>query len=227
MFIEKIMGLVYRVIDSLSGSEKRKSNKPEAEKSINSESSEEPRATVLTEIVSVKTVKPKAKDKAPKTKTPAVPVKSEPKKKARKSSEAPLKPLERVTVTKKMSSVRSGKKISSTFAAQMLTELKNKKMKVVSEAAEINGKKSLAWVVWALGVADKTKMQEGISIHDVSSLLYHAAKIEIYPINVSRMVHDNDQYIRQVSQDKKTKRYLLTDEGRALVSALPLADLVA
>ena len=220
MFIEKIMGLASRVIDSFSGSKKRKKN-------INSEPTEAPQAIVLTETVSAKTAKPKAKGKVPKTKTPAVSVKGEPKKKARKSSEAPLKPLERVTVTKKMSSVRSGKKISSTFAAQMLTELKNKKMKVVSEAAEINGKKSLAWVVWALGVADKTKMQEGISIHDVSSLLYHAAKIEIYPINVSRMVHDNVQYIRQVSQDKKTKRYLLTDAGRALVPALPLADLVA
>ncbi len=194
MIIEKLMGIVYRAIDSFAAS--KKSEKAKAGKDAAPVSSESP-AVVL-------------------TKTPT-----------RKRSEKASKPLAKVTVTKKKTSVRSGKKISSPFATQMLTEIKNKKMEVVSEAAEINGKKSLAWVVWALGIADETQMQEGISIHDISSLLYHAAKIEIYPINVSRMVHDNNQYIRQVSQDKKTKRYLLTEEGKKLVSVLPLAKLAA
>ncbi len=205
MIIEKIMGLVYRVIDSFAASKKRKNKKQEEEKNTVSVSAVKSEPVVLAKVAKTKIIE----------------------KSISKASKTPAKPLEKVTVTKKRSSVRSGKKISSTFASQMLTELKSQQMGVVSEAAVINGKKSLAWVVWALGIAEKTKMQEGISVHDVSSLLYHAAQIEIYPINVSRMVHDNSQYIRQVSQDKKTKRYLLTDEGKKLVPALPLVAKLA
>jgi hypothetical protein len=199
--IEKVMSFVYQSIDYFDASIKSKNKNSETEKSVNPVLSEPP-AVVFKKNAKAKTS-------------------------LRKSSKKISKPLTKVTTTKKMISVRSGKKISSLLAEQMLAELRNKKMGVVSESAEINGKKSLAWVVWALDVADKAKLQEGISIHDVSSLLYHAAQIEIYPINVSRMVHDNSQYIRQVSQDKKTKRYLLTEEGKKRVATLSLAKLVA
>ncbi|MDA0713377.1 MAG: hypothetical protein O2897_05275 [bacterium] len=134
------------------------------------------------------------------------------------------KTLDRITVTKKIKTVPSGKKIKSILASQMLVNLKASNMKPITKKVEIDGKKSLAWVVWALGVAEKTKLQKGISVHDVSSFLYHAAEIEIYPINVSRMVHDHSNFIMQVSQEKKTKRYLLTESGKKMAQELKLID---
>lgn len=134
------------------------------------------------------------------------------------------KKLNKITLSKRIKTVPSGKKIKSILASQMLVNLKASKMKPITKKVEIEGKKSLAWVVWALGVAEKTKLQKGISVHDVSSFLYHAAEIEVYPINVSRMVHDHSNFIMQVSQEKKTKRYLLTESGKKLANELKLID---
>lgn len=97
-------------------------------------------------------------------------------------------------------------------------------LKVIHEDAEVAGKKSLAWVMWAFKNAAEAEYQDGISVHDVSALVYRAAKVELYPINVSRVVHNHTDYIRQVSQDKKTKRYLLTEVGMAEVAKLALVD---
>lgn len=111
------------------------------------------------------------------------------------------------------SSIRSAKEIHSKDADAILTLLKKDKVRMIKKNDELNGKKSLAYLVWALGHAQRAKLQEGISVHDVSSLLYRAGKIELYPINISRVVHSHVDLVRQVNQDKRTKTYLLTDLG--------------
>jgi hypothetical protein len=128
--------------------------------------------------------------------------------------------LKNATVTKKLDSSRSAKGFRSERASQIWQRLQVQGARVVSDSAEIDGKKSLAWVMWAIGTAEESAIPDGISVHDVSALLFHAAKIQIYPINVSRMVHDHAHYIRQASQEKRTKRYLLTDEGRKRMAQL-------
>ena len=90
---------------------------------------------------------------------------------------------------------------------------------VFHDAPDASGKKSLAWVLWALKTAG-SEYTDGISVHDVSALVYRAAQVELYPINVSRVVHNHTKYIRQVSQEKKTKRYLLTEEGQKELAKL-------
>ncbi len=119
------------------------------------------------------------------------------------------------SISKKVrkSSIRSAKEIASKDADAILAMIKKDKVRVIKKNDELNGKKSLAYLVWALGHAERAEIKEGISVHDVSSLLYRAGKIELYPINISRVVHSHVDLVRQVNQDKRTKTYLLTELG--------------
>ncbi len=119
---------------------------------------------------------------------------------------------------------KSFEPIHSERADKIYDHLGQHALKVIHEDSEVAGKKSLAWVMWAFKNAAEADYQDGISVHDVSALVYKAAKVELYPINVSRVVHNHTDYIRQVSQDRKTKRYLLTEEGHKEVAKLALID---
>ncbi|MEI6805895.1 MAG: hypothetical protein WCK49_05250 [Myxococcaceae bacterium] len=119
---------------------------------------------------------------------------------------------------------KSFEPIHSERAERIMDRLTQQSLRVIHEDAEVAGKKSLAWVLWAFKNAADAEYRDGISVHDVSALVYKAAKIELYPINVSRVVHNYTDYIQQVSQDKKTKRYLLTEQGMAEVAKLALVD---
>lgn len=110
-------------------------------------------------------------------------------------------------------SIRPAKEIVSPQAEKILQSLKKTKARLVKNTDELEGKKSLAYLVWALGHAERAKIKEGISVHDVSALLYRACKIELYPINISRVVHGNQSIVRQINQDKQSKTYLLTELG--------------
>ncbi|MCA9508548.1 MAG: hypothetical protein KC505_09020 [Myxococcales bacterium] len=126
----------------------------------------------------------------------------------------PVKSPAPKTVKKiRKSSIRPANEIISTRAEQIMQHLKKSKAKMVKSTEEINGKKSLAYLVWSLGHAKRAKIKNGISIHDVSALLYRASKIELYPINISRVVHSNQNLLKQVGQEKSTKTYLLTELG--------------
>jgi hypothetical protein len=120
--------------------------------------------------------------------------------------------------TKKVrkSSIKPAKEIGSLRADVILQKLTDDNLRRVSINDAIDGKKSLAYLIWALGHAEEAKVVDGISIHDVSALLYRACQIELYPINVSRVVYKNPALIRKVGQEKRTKTYLLTDEGQSL-----------
>ncbi len=117
------------------------------------------------------------------------------------------------------SSIRPAKEIGSFRADVILQKLQNGSFKMVSESDTLVGKKSLAYLVWALGHAELADLTEGVSVHDVSALLYRACKIELYPINISRVVYGNPNLVRQVGQEKRTKKYLLTKDGQAVFKA--------
>lgn len=122
-----------------------------------------------------------------------------------------------MTVKKeRKSSIKPAKEIGSQKALQILETLKTDSCRLVKKNDTIDGKKSLAYLVWALGHAERAKLTDGISVHDVTALLYQSCKIELYPINVSRVVYGNSLLIKQVGQEKRTKTYLLTPEGQAL-----------
>lgn len=112
------------------------------------------------------------------------------------------------------SSIRSAKEIDSSRALMIIEKINHKPIRLVHKYEEIDGKKSLAYLIWALGHAERAGLSEGISVHDVSSLLYHACKIELYPINISRVVFGNQALIQQVDHQNRTKTYLLTPHGK-------------
>jgi|SRR5579871_315110 len=117
------------------------------------------------------------------------------------------------------SSIRPAKEIGSERADIILERLKSENARMISASDVLLGKKTLACLVWALGHAERAHLNGGISVHDVSALLYRACQIELYPINISRVVHGNKALIRQVGQERRTKTYLLTKEGQALFDA--------
>lgn len=114
------------------------------------------------------------------------------------------------------SSIKPAKDIGSARADVILALLKNDGSRLVSKDDAIDGKTSLAYLIWALGHAHRAQLTEGISVHDVSALLYRACTIELYPINISRVVYGNPTLVTQVGQQKRTKTYLLTPEGEVL-----------
>jgi hypothetical protein len=140
--------------------------------------------------------------------------KQEPKKAALSKKTVKEAKVEAQTSPKsRKSSIKPVKEIKSIRAERILELIKKDAARMVKKADTLEGKKSLAHLVWALGHAERAKMAEGISVHDVSSLLYKAAKIELYPINISRVVHSHANLVRQVSQEKRSKTYLLTENG--------------
>jgi hypothetical protein len=114
------------------------------------------------------------------------------------------------------SSIKPAKEIGSKNADIVLAKLKEEDARLVNKSEAINGKTSLAYLVWALGHAERANIAEGISVHDVSALLYRACNIELYPINISRVVYGNQELVKQVGQQKRTKTYLLTADGLRL-----------
>lgn len=114
------------------------------------------------------------------------------------------------------SSIKPAKEICSIKADTILNMLKSDGSRLVKREDTLDGKTSLAYLIWALGHAERANIGDGISVHDVSALLYRACAIELYPINISRVVYGNATLVRQVGQQKRTKTYLLTKEGAAL-----------
>lgn len=114
------------------------------------------------------------------------------------------------------SSIKPIKEISSTKADMILNLIKNNNFKIINKTDELDGKKSLAYLIWALGNAERANISEGISVHDISSLLYKTSSIELYPINISRVLKSNISFIRKTGQDKRTKTYLLSSHGKKI-----------
>ncbi len=129
------------------------------------------------------------------------------------SSSRVEQPVSLVIKKERKSSIRPAKEIASSKAEIILGMLKKDDSRLVKAKDQLLGKKSLAYLVWALGHAERASLKEGISVHDVSALLYKACKIDLYPINISRVVHSNDVLVRQAGQEKRTKTYLLTPTG--------------
>lgn len=111
------------------------------------------------------------------------------------------------------SSIKPAKEIGSLRADLVLAKLTADKARLVKKDEAIDGKTTLAYLVWALGHAERAQLNDGISVHDVSALLYRACSIELYPINISRVVYGNANLVRQAGQQKRTKTYLLTSAG--------------
>lgn len=110
------------------------------------------------------------------------------------------------------SSIRQARDINSERADAILTMLGTDESGPEG-MLPLNAQRSLDCLIWALGQATRAQLPNGISVHDVSALLYKAHNINLYPINISRVVHSNEILVRQAGQANRTKTYLLTDAG--------------
>lgn len=129
------------------------------------------------------------------------------------SSSAPVNTTRKYTIKKtRKSSIRQAREIRSTRADAILSKLGPEESRQ-KELLSLNAQRSLDCLIWALGQAARAELQNGISVHDVSALLYKAHGINLYPINISRVVHSNEMLVRQAGQAMRTKTYLLTDAG--------------
>lgn len=116
------------------------------------------------------------------------------------------------------SSIKPAKEIKSEKSDQIIEKLNASSHKKLRDNDEILGKKSLAYLVWALGHAKLAEVNDGLSVHDVSALLYQSSKIQLYPINISRVLKGNAELVSLVSSKEKTKTYLLSPKGEQIFS---------
>ena len=75
-------------------------------------------------------------------------------------------------------------------------------------------------MVWALSEAHAAGVSAGLTTNDVSALLSKAADIEVFATNIGRACRDHKSLIAESEPDGRSKRYILTDEGKKAVAAL-------
>lgn len=127
--------------------------------------------------------------------------------------------------SKKKQPVLKGRMIKSERSEKILELLKknSKNNKSYDSKQILKNQKSLGQVMWSLSMAQKAKINEGISPHDMSSLLEKTAELKLYPINISRTIYKHQDLIALKSQEKKTKRYALTPKGKREFKKLGLS----
>ncbi len=81
-------------------------------------------------------------------------------------------------------------------------------------SAELDGKRTLARVVWAVGSAEDAGSEQGLTATDASALLSLAAGIELFATNVTRTFRDEPALFAETVPDGRSKRYKLTEAGR-------------
>lgn len=149
------------------------------------------------------------------------------KKKASSSSAARPKrekPASKVpaSTSRKGSVDRSGKDFDSPRARAVEAFLTQSGGAILAEDAELDGKKTLARVLWAVSVAEAAGSEQGLTAADVSALLSTVAGIEVFATNVARTFRDESALFVETSPDGRSKRYTITAAGRARAAGLAM-----
>lgn len=110
---------------------------------------------------------------------------------------------------------RKGEDFDSPRARAVEAWLKATGTPVVSESAALDNKKTLARVLWAVGAADSAGSEHGLTAADASALLGSAAGLDVFSTNVARAFRDESDLFAETVPDGRSKRYKLTDAGRA------------
>lgn len=120
---------------------------------------------------------------------------------------------------------RSGKDFDSPRARAIVEKLRSDGVGVITEDAQLDGKKVLARVLWALSAADKAGSELGLTAADASALLHLAAGVEVFATNVARTCRDETELIEESEQDGRSKRYKLTPAGKTAAAKLDVRTL--
>lgn len=117
----------------------------------------------------------------------------------------------------KKSSVRPIKEISSEKADIIAKFVSEKNIKLVNDKKFINNKKTLTYILWSLNTAKKANI-DGLSVHDISALLFKVYNINLYPINISLVINKNKDFILLIDNNESDKLYTLSKDGKKLFS---------
>lgn len=109
---------------------------------------------------------------------------------------------------------RSGKDFDSPRARAVEGWLKEHGGAIVAEDATLNGKRTLARVLWAVALAEQAGSEHGLTAADTSALLSSAAGVEVFATNVARSFRDESELFCETTPDGRSKRYTVTDVGR-------------
>jgi hypothetical protein len=115
---------------------------------------------------------------------------------------------------------RSGKDFDSPRARAVEAWLKEHGSAVIAEDAALDGKRTLARVLWAVAVAESAGSEQGLTAADTSALLSSAAGVEVFATNVARTFRDQADLFVETSPDGRSKRYTVTAAGRARLAEL-------
>ncbi len=118
------------------------------------------------------------------------------------------------SASRKGSVDRSGKDVDSPRARAVEGWLNEHGGAIVAEDATLNGKRTLARVLWAVALAEQTGSEHGLTAADTSALLSSAAGVEVFATNVARSFRDESELFRETTPDGRSKRYTVTDIGR-------------
>jgi len=181
-------------------------HKPEAEPATKNGAAPAEAAPAAAEAAPARTEAPK----------PAPAAKKKAAAKKKKAAGAKAKPKTGKAAKGRKGSVdRSGKDFDSPRARAIDEFLQAEGRGVVTEDAEADGKKVLGRVLWALLAADDAGSEKGLTTADASALLSQTADIEVYATNIGRACRDHGELIVASEPDGRSKRYRLTDAGKA------------
>jgi hypothetical protein len=110
---------------------------------------------------------------------------------------------------------RSGRDLDSARARAVATWIVEQGRPLVAEDAVLDGKRTLARVLWAVACAEDAGSEQGLTAADASALLSTAAGVEVFATNVARAFRDEPVLFAETAPDGRSKRYRLTDAGRA------------
>ncbi len=136
-------------------------------------------------------------------------------KKVKAAPEAKAESKTPTAVSRKGSVDRSGKDFDSPRAKAVKAFIEGQGRPVISVDADLDGKKTLARVLWAMIAADDAGVEGGLTAADASALLSTVAGVEVFATNVARAFRDEAELFEETSPDGRSKRYTVTDAGRA------------
>ena len=155
-----------------------------------------------------KTPAPKAKPAASKAAaSKAVSSKSTSRKAAKSKKPTPA------ADTRKGSVDRVGKDLDSPRANDIAAWLSAHPLPVVTEDAAVDGKRTVARLLWAVSVAQQAGHDDGLTAADTSALLSSVARVEVFATNVARAFRDERALFVETTIDGRSKRYALTAAG--------------
>jgi hypothetical protein len=129
-------------------------------------------------------------------------------------------PRDAASAGRKGSVDRSGRDLDSARARVVETWLRDNRRPLVADDAMLDGKRTLARVLWAVASAEDAGSEQGLTAADASALLSSAAGVEVFTTNVGRTFRDEATLFVETIPDGRSKRYKLTPAGRARLAEI-------